>query len=51
MNLSAMNSPDGPILRVFIVDDHQLFRAGVRHEIAGRAGAAGESRSWGRPAT
>jgi DNA-binding NarL/FixJ family response regulator len=25
-------------LRVFIVDDHQLFRSGVRHEVAGDAG-------------
>ena len=27
-----------PPLRVFIVDDHQLFRAGVRHEIDGQNG-------------
>ena len=33
MNLSA-----GATLRVFIVDDHQLFRAGVRHEIVGQSG-------------
>ena len=25
-------------LRLFIVDDHQLFRAGVRHEIDGQRG-------------
>jgi DNA-binding NarL/FixJ family response regulator len=29
-----MTGPAAAPLRVFIVDDHQLFRAGVRHEIA-----------------
>jgi len=33
-----MNSSSGTTLRVFIVDDHQLFRSGVRHEIAGQSG-------------
>ncbi|HMK96057.1 MAG TPA: response regulator transcription factor, partial [Acidimicrobiales bacterium] len=33
MSPSAPVPPGGP-LRVFIVDDHQLFRAGVRHEIS-----------------
>jgi DNA-binding NarL/FixJ family response regulator len=28
-----MTSPAKPPLRVFLVDDHQLFRAGARHEI------------------
>lgn len=31
--MSPVQGP--PPLRVFIVDDHQLFRAGVRHEITG----------------
>ena len=32
----------GPI-RVVVVDDHQLFRAGVRAELAGRVDVAGEA--------
>jgi len=38
-------SSAAPQLRVFIVDDHQLFRAGVRHELAGAGGIeiAGEA--------
>ena len=32
-----------PLLRVFIVDDHQLFRAGVRHELGGWAEVVGEA--------
>jgi DNA-binding NarL/FixJ family response regulator len=30
-------------LKVFLVDDHQLFRAGVRHEIGGSVEIAGEA--------
>jgi len=30
-------------LKVFLVDDHQLFRAGVRHEIGGKAQIVGEA--------
>lgn len=33
-----MNEAPSGRLRVFIVDDHQLFRSGVRHEVAGHAG-------------
>ena len=29
--------PPAKPLSVFIVDDHQLFRAGVRHELASAA--------------
>jgi DNA-binding NarL/FixJ family response regulator len=42
-----MSGPDTPRrLRVFLVDDHAMFRAGVRAELAGHAGAvevAGEA--------
>ncbi len=30
-------------MKVFLVDDHQLFRAGVRHEIGGSVEIAGEA--------
>lgn len=38
MSQSGGAGTPAPVLRVFLVDDHQLFRAGVRHEIT----AAGE---------
>jgi DNA-binding NarL/FixJ family response regulator len=33
-----LSAPGGKTLRLYIVDDHQLFRAGVRHEIDGQWG-------------
>jgi DNA-binding NarL/FixJ family response regulator len=36
-----MTSPGGP--RVFLVDDHAMFRAGVRSELAGRFEVIGEA--------
>jgi len=32
-------------IRVVLVDDHQLFRAGVRAELAGRVEIVGEARA------
>jgi DNA-binding NarL/FixJ family response regulator len=32
-----------PIVRVFLVDDHHLFRSGVRAELAGHADVVGEA--------
>ena len=33
----------GAVLRVFLVDDHQLFRSGVRAELGGRVEVVGEA--------
>ena len=38
MTVSGRAGPPVGPLRVFLVDDHQLFRAGVRHEISGADG-------------
>jgi DNA-binding NarL/FixJ family response regulator len=37
-----LSVPAPSTLRLFIVDDHQLFRAGVRHEIDGQRGGGQE---------
>lgn len=37
-----MSTSSPTTLRLFIVDDHQLFRAGVRHEIDGQRGGGQE---------
>lgn len=36
-------APDASLVRVFIVDDHRLFRSGVRAEIGGRVAVVGEA--------
>jgi DNA-binding NarL/FixJ family response regulator len=38
-----MSAPDATQIRVFLVDDHRLFLAGVRAELAGRVELVGEA--------
>jgi DNA-binding NarL/FixJ family response regulator len=38
-----MTGPDPPPLRLLVVDDHQLFRAGVRSELADHCEVVGEA--------
>jgi DNA-binding NarL/FixJ family response regulator len=41
--VTAVSEPPGPPLRVVVVDDHQLFRAGVRSELAVSCDVVGEA--------
>ena len=43
MSLVADPTPDGAALRVVVVDDHQLFRAGVRAELTEACEIVGEA--------
>ena len=43
MNEPVTHSPSGPRPRVFIVDDHGLFRSGVRSELGDQVEVVGEA--------
>jgi DNA-binding NarL/FixJ family response regulator len=40
-------APDGKLPRVFLVDDHSMFRSGVRSELAGHVDIVGEAADVG----